>query len=207
MTKGRKVADVYQVRFCAVSNAAAIQRSRSRSRLRSRPGTSAWALSGGAAQDENRDRGQRARKSEAQLQLGLDLGQHRRQREDERAVHEADQPEQREPEQGASHRHQILASGYPRKRMASSRERVEAALALDVADRAPVSAWGHNYDLEWDAEMLAAETVERTRRLGFDLVKLQIRATTFAEGLGLETRCLGVPAHEKVLVRVAVPVC
>jgi uroporphyrinogen decarboxylase len=63
---------------------------------------------------------------------------------------------------------------------------VEAALALDVADRPPVSAWGHNYDLEWDAAALARETVERTARLGLDFVKLQLRATTLAEVVGSE---------------------
>jgi uroporphyrinogen decarboxylase len=81
---------------------------------------------------------------------------------------------------------------------------VEAELALDVADRPPVSAWGHSYELEWDADVLARETVERTRRLGFDFVKLQIRATCFAEALGSEYRYSGDPAREPVLLRQAV---
>lgn len=79
--------------------------------------------------------------------------------------------------------------------MASGRERVEAAVALDVADRPPVSAWGHNYDLEWDPRALATETVDRTRRLGFDFVKLQIRATSFAEAFGAGYRYSGDPAQ------------
>jgi uroporphyrinogen decarboxylase len=82
--------------------------------------------------------------------------------------------------------------------MANGRERVEAALALDVADRPPVSAWGHNYDLEWDPSALAAETVDRTRRLGFDFVKLQIRATSFAEAFGADYRYSGDPARAPV---------
>lgn len=81
---------------------------------------------------------------------------------------------------------------------------MEAALALDVADRPPVSAWGHNYDLEWDAAALARETVERTGRLGFDFVKLQIRATAFAEALGSEYRYSGYAGREPMLVRQAV---
>jgi uroporphyrinogen decarboxylase len=81
---------------------------------------------------------------------------------------------------------------------------VEAALALDVADRPPISAWGHNYELEWNADALARETAERTRRLDFDFVKLQIRATCFAETLGSEYRYSGDPAREPVLVRQAV---
>lgn len=64
---------------------------------------------------------------------------------------------------------------------------MEAALALDVADRPPVSAWGHNYDLEWDSAALARETVERTGRLGFDFVKLQIRATALPRLWGAST--------------------
>lgn len=82
--------------------------------------------------------------------------------------------------------------------MAGSRERVEAALALDVADHPPVSAWGHNYDLEWDVRALAQETAARTRRLGFDFVKLQIRATSFAEALGADYRYSGDQAKAPV---------
>jgi uroporphyrinogen decarboxylase len=75
--------------------------------------------------------------------------------------------------------------------MATGRERVEAALALDVADRPPVSAWGHDYQAEWDPARLARVAVERTRRLGFDFVKLQIRATSFAEAFGAPYRYSG----------------
>ena len=81
---------------------------------------------------------------------------------------------------------------------------MEAALALDVADRPPVSAWGHNYDLEWDAAALARETVERTARLGLDFVKLQLRATTLAEVVGSEYGYSGDPGREPMLVRQAV---
>jgi uroporphyrinogen decarboxylase len=73
----------------------------------------------------------------------------------------------------------------------TSRDRVEAALRLDVADRPPAAAWGHAYREEWDAERLAEVTVERARRLGWDFVKLQPRATCFAEAFGAVWRPSG----------------
>ena len=88
--------------------------------------------------------------------------------------------------------------------MGNARERVEAALALDLADRPPVAAWGHDYEAEWDPEQLGRVTVERARRLEFDLVKLQIRACCFAEALGADFRYSGSPDREPVQVRPAV---
>jgi uroporphyrinogen decarboxylase len=82
--------------------------------------------------------------------------------------------------------------------MPTGRERVEAALRLERADRPPVSAWGHNYDVEWDAAELARVTAERARRLGFDFVKLQIRATSFAEAFGADYRYAGDPSRAPV---------
>lgn len=66
----------------------------------------------------------------------------------------------------------------------TSRQRVEAALRLDVADRPPAGAWGHAYDLEWDPARLAEFTVDRARRLAWDFVKFQPRATCFSEAFG-----------------------
>ena len=68
--------------------------------------------------------------------------------------------------------------------MVSSRERVEAALALGCVDRPPVSAWGHTYADEWSPADLARVTVARTRQFKFDFAKLHIRETCFAEALG-----------------------
>src|SRR5438876_111775 len=68
--------------------------------------------------------------------------------------------------------------------LVTGRQRVEAALAMDVADRPPVAAWGHTYREEWSPEALAAITVERARRLGWDFVKFQPRASCFAEAFG-----------------------
>lgn len=70
----------------------------------------------------------------------------------------------------------------------SSRERVEAALRLDVADRPPAGAWGHAYDLEWDPVKLADFTVDRARKLAWDFVKFQPRATCFSEAFGASWR-------------------
>jgi uroporphyrinogen decarboxylase len=64
------------------------------------------------------------------------------------------------------------------------RGRVEAALAGRQADRPPVGAWGHTYREEWSPQDLAAVTVERARRYGWDFIKFQPRATCFAEAFG-----------------------
>jgi len=71
---------------------------------------------------------------------------------------------------------------------ATSRERVEAALRLDVADHPPAGAWGHVYEAEWDAARLAEVTVRRAKKLGWDFVKFQPRATCFSEAFGARWR-------------------
>lgn len=85
----------------------------------------------------------------------------------------------------------------------SGRERVQAALAMDIADRPPVSAWGHTYDREWEVDSLVAATVDLARRHHLDFVKLQIRASSFAEAFGAEWRYSGSPEAEPVQVRTA----
>ncbi len=82
---------------------------------------------------------------------------------------------------------------------------MEAALALDVADRPPVGAWGHTYKEEWSPDALAAVTVERARRFGWDFVKFQPRASCFAEAFGSEYRPAGHRLRAPVLVEQAVP--
>lgn len=72
-----------------------------------------------------------------------------------------------------------------------SRARVEAAIAGSEVNRPPVGAWGHRYRDEWSPETLAAVTVDRARRFGWDFVKFQPRATCFAEAFGAAYRPAG----------------
>ncbi len=85
------------------------------------------------------------------------------------------------------------------------RGRVEAALALSVADRPPIGAWGHTYREEWSPEELAAITVKRARQFGWDFVKFQPRASCFAEAFGSVYRPSGHRLRAPVLVSPAVP--
>jgi uroporphyrinogen decarboxylase len=73
----------------------------------------------------------------------------------------------------------------------TGRERIAAALHLDRADRAPVSAWGHTYEREWSVDELATTTVGIARRCDLDFVKLQVRASCFAETFGAAWRFSG----------------
>jgi uroporphyrinogen decarboxylase len=86
-------------------------------------------------------------------------------------------------------------------------ERVRAALAmepLDGRDHPPAGWWGHTYAAEWSPASLARVTLERQRRFGWDFVKLQPRATCFAEAFGATYRPSGrpdrapVPQHQPV---------
>ena len=85
------------------------------------------------------------------------------------------------------------------------RERVEAALAMGVADRPPVGAWGHTYREEWSPQDLARVTVDRARQFGWDFVKFQPRASCFAEAFGSVYRPAGHRLKGPVPVSAAVP--
>ncbi len=85
------------------------------------------------------------------------------------------------------------------------RGRVEAALALSVADRPPIGVWGHTYREEWSLDELAAITVKRARQFGWDFVKFQPRASCFAEAFGSVYRPAGHRLRAPVLVSPAVP--
>ena len=87
----------------------------------------------------------------------------------------------------------------------NGRERVEAAIGMGVADRPPVGAWGHTYREEWSPEALASITVERARQFGWDFVKFQPRASSFAEAFGSVYKAAGHPFKGPVLVSAAVP--
>lgn len=86
----------------------------------------------------------------------------------------------------------------------TGRERVETALKLGVADRAPMGWWGHTFREEWSPDELARVTLERQRRFGWDYVKLQPRASCFSEAFGSVYRPSGDALHAPVLVRPAV---
>jgi uroporphyrinogen decarboxylase len=85
------------------------------------------------------------------------------------------------------------------------RERVEAALAMNIADRPPVGAWGHTYREEWSPQDLAAVTIERARQFEWDFVKFQPRATCFAEAFGSVYKPAGHRLKGPVLISTAVP--
>ena len=57
------------------------------------------------------------------------------------------------------------------------RDRVFAALRGDEVDRVPVSAWWHDFPREWDAESLAATTVEAYEAFNWDWIKINPRAS------------------------------
>ena len=85
------------------------------------------------------------------------------------------------------------------------RGRVKAALEMTVADRPPVGAWGHTYREEWSPEQLAAVTVERARKFGWDFVKFQPRATCFAEAFGSKYHAANHKLKGPVLDEAGVP--
>ena len=76
---------------------------------------------------------------------------------------------------------------------------------MGVADRPPIGAWGHTYREEWSASDLAAVTVERARRFGWDFVKFQPRASTFAEAFGSVYHPSGHRLRAPIMIKPAVP--
>jgi uroporphyrinogen decarboxylase len=76
---------------------------------------------------------------------------------------------------------------------------------MSIADRPPASAWGHTYREEWSPRELAAITVKRARQFGWDFVKFQPRASSFAEAFGSVYKPAGHRLKGPVMVRAAVP--
>jgi len=76
---------------------------------------------------------------------------------------------------------------------------------MGVADRPPFGAWGHAYREEWSPAELAAVTVERARQFGWDFVKFQPRASSFAEAFGSVYHPAGHRLKGPVLEKEAVP--
>lgn len=75
----------------------------------------------------------------------------------------------------------------------SKRERVQAAIAGEPVDRVPVSFWGHDFAREWSAEGLADWTLELHRTYDWDFVKINPRATYYAEDWG----CVFQPSGDR----------
>jgi uroporphyrinogen decarboxylase len=66
--------------------------------------------------------------------------------------------------------------------------RVDASLFGKNADRAPVSAWWHDYAREWSAAKLAEATLEYYRAYGWDYIKVNPRWSYYAEDWGATYR-------------------
>ena len=66
----------------------------------------------------------------------------------------------------------------------TKKDRVRAALAGKPVDHAPASLWGHDYLREWSPRDLADATLEQYRAYDWDFIKLNPRATYFAEAWG-----------------------
>lgn len=66
------------------------------------------------------------------------------------------------------------------------RDRVFAALKGDELDRVPVSAWWHDFPREWSAKSLAEATIEAYETYDWDWIKLNPRASYYAEVWGAE---------------------
>ncbi len=75
----------------------------------------------------------------------------------------------------------------------TKRERVLAALRGDEVDRVPVSAWGHDFQREWLAQGLAQATLEAYRQYDWDFIKVNPRATYYAEAWGARYQPSGCP--------------
>jgi uroporphyrinogen decarboxylase len=73
----------------------------------------------------------------------------------------------------------------------TKRQRVLAALRGETVDRVPVSAWGHDFLREWTAEGLTEATLEAYRRYDWDFIKVNPRASYYAEGWGCRYRPSG----------------
>jgi uroporphyrinogen decarboxylase len=83
-------------------------------------------------------------------------------------------------------------------------ERVQAALAGREVDSVPVSAWGHDFLREWTAEGLAEATLEAYRRFDWDFVKVNPRATYYAEDWGGRFQPSGRDDHPPQLIEAGV---
>ena len=73
----------------------------------------------------------------------------------------------------------------------NKRERVMAALAGPPVDRVPASFWGHDFLREWTPQGLADAMLESFRSYDWDYMKVNPRATYYAEAWGCRYRPSG----------------
>lgn len=66
----------------------------------------------------------------------------------------------------------------------TKRERVRAALRGQPVDRVPAGFWWHDFLREWSAEGLAEAMLEQAREYDYDYLKVNPRATYYAEAWG-----------------------
>jgi uroporphyrinogen decarboxylase len=71
------------------------------------------------------------------------------------------------------------------------KQRLRAALSGQPVDRVPYALWWHDFGREWSAEGLADATIETYRKYDWDLVKLNPRATYYAEAWGSRYEATG----------------
>ena len=89
----------------------------------------------------------------------------------------------------------------------NKKERVDAALQGDQVDRVPASMWGHDFQREWDANLLVEAMVENFTRYDWDFMKVNPRASYHVEGWGVKVRPSGeqykAPSSRALLSKVA----
>ncbi|HKZ50197.1 MAG TPA: uroporphyrinogen-III decarboxylase, partial [Dehalococcoidia bacterium] len=81
---------------------------------------------------------------------------------------------------------------------------MEAALAGLPVDRPPATFWGHDYLREWSPPGLAEAMLGFFRRYDWDLLKINPRATYYAEAWGCRFRPSGDPLHGPELLDKAI---
>src|SRR3989337_1615529 len=86
----------------------------------------------------------------------------------------------------------------------SKSDRVSAALRGDDVDHVPVSAWWHDFLREWSPEGLAQATIEAYRQYDWDFIKVNPRATYYAEDWGARFQPSGRPDKQPELIEPAV---
>ncbi|MFQ6019607.1 MAG: uroporphyrinogen decarboxylase family protein [Dehalococcoidia bacterium] len=86
----------------------------------------------------------------------------------------------------------------------TKRERVLAALRGEQVDRVPVSAWRHDFLREWTPEGLAQATIDAYRKFDWDFVKVNPRASYYAEDWGSRYQPSGRADQSPQLIEPAV---